>query len=156
MSISNELQIGKAGEYIVCADIIIKGLVCYPSEQGLPYDVVIDNGSRLLKCQETPLYSDTLKVAGRVDLIAEYDGQLSIIDFKTARRRKSREEIDCYFQQTAAYAIMFEELTGIPIHNIVILMAVDNSPTPIIFKEKTKDWVKPLYDTIESYYTLNI
>ena len=51
MSISNELQIGKAGEYIVCADIIIKGLVCYPSEQGLPYDVVIDNGSRLLKCQ---------------------------------------------------------------------------------------------------------
>jgi hypothetical protein len=48
---SNELQIGKAGEYIVCADLIIKGLIAYPSEQGLPYDVVIDNGIRLLKCQ---------------------------------------------------------------------------------------------------------
>lgn len=51
MTKSNELQIGKAGEYIVCADIIIKGLIAYPSEQGLPYDVVIDNGLRLLKCQ---------------------------------------------------------------------------------------------------------
>ena len=48
---SNELQIGKAGEYLVCADLIIKGLIAYPSEQGLPYDVVIDNGVRLLKCQ---------------------------------------------------------------------------------------------------------
>ena len=51
MTKSNELQIGKAGEYIVCADIIIMGLIAYPSEQGLPYDVVIDNGERLLKCQ---------------------------------------------------------------------------------------------------------
>lgn len=48
---SNELQIGKAGEYLVCADLIMKGLIAYPSEQGLPYDVVIDIGSKLLKCQ---------------------------------------------------------------------------------------------------------
>lgn len=48
---SNELQIGKAGEYLVCADLILKDLIAYPSEQGLPYDVVIDNGKRLLKCQ---------------------------------------------------------------------------------------------------------
>jgi len=48
---SNELQIGKAGEYIACADIITKGLIAYPSEQGLPYDVVIDTGEKLLKCQ---------------------------------------------------------------------------------------------------------
>lgn len=48
---SNELQIGKAGEYLVCADIIIKGLIAFPSEQGLPYDVIIDNGKKLLKCQ---------------------------------------------------------------------------------------------------------
>lgn len=51
MSKSNELQIGKAGEYIVCADLIMKGLIAYPSEQGLPYDVVIDSGRHLLKCQ---------------------------------------------------------------------------------------------------------
>ena len=48
---SNELQIGKAGEYIVCADLIMKGLIAFPSEQGLPYDVVIDTGSKILRCQ---------------------------------------------------------------------------------------------------------
>ena len=48
---SNELQIGKAGEYITCADLIMKGLIAYPSEQGLPYDVLIDTGEKLLKCQ---------------------------------------------------------------------------------------------------------
>ena len=51
MRTSDKLQIGKAGEYIACADIIIKGLIAYPSEQGLPYDVVIDTGVKLLKCQ---------------------------------------------------------------------------------------------------------
>ena len=49
--LSNELQIGKAGEYLACADLITKGLIAYPSEQGLPYDVVIDAGENLLKCQ---------------------------------------------------------------------------------------------------------
>lgn len=48
---SNELQIGKAGEYLVCADLIIMGFIAYPSEQGLPYDIVVDNGYKLLKCQ---------------------------------------------------------------------------------------------------------
>ena len=48
---SNELQIGKAGEYIVCADLIMKGLIAFPSEQGLPYDVVIDTGKKILRCQ---------------------------------------------------------------------------------------------------------
>ena len=48
---SKELQIGKAGEYLVCADLIIKGFVAFPSEQGLPYDVLLDNGKKLLKIQ---------------------------------------------------------------------------------------------------------
>lgn len=51
MRTSNEMQIGKAGEYIACADLIIKGLIAYPSEQGLPYDVLIDTGKKLLRCQ---------------------------------------------------------------------------------------------------------
>lgn len=51
MRLSNELQIGKAGEYLVCADLILKGFVAFPSEQGLPYDVLCDNGSKLLRIQ---------------------------------------------------------------------------------------------------------
>lgn len=51
MRLSNELQIGKAGEYLVCADLIMKGFVAFPSEQGLPYDVLLDNGERLFRVQ---------------------------------------------------------------------------------------------------------
>lgn len=53
MNIDNlsNLHIGKAGEYLVCADLILKGFTCYPSEQGLPYDVVLDNGNKLIKVQ---------------------------------------------------------------------------------------------------------
>lgn len=51
MRISNELQVGKAGEYMVCTDLILKGFVAFPSEQGLPYDVLMDNGKRLLRVQ---------------------------------------------------------------------------------------------------------
>lgn len=51
MRLSNELQIGKAGEYLVCADLIMKGFIAFPSEQGLPYDVIMDNGKRLLRIQ---------------------------------------------------------------------------------------------------------
>lgn len=51
MRLSRELQIGKAGEYLVCADLIMKGFVAFPSEQGLPYDVLLDNGKRLLRIQ---------------------------------------------------------------------------------------------------------
>lgn len=48
---SKQLQIGKAGEYLVCADLILKGFIAFPSEQGLPYDVLLDNGNKLLKIQ---------------------------------------------------------------------------------------------------------
>lgn len=51
MKLNNEMQIGKAGEYFVCADLISKGYICFPSEQGLPYDVILDTGDRLYKVQ---------------------------------------------------------------------------------------------------------
>lgn len=48
---SNELQIGKAGEYLVCADLILKGFIAYPSEQGLPYDICLDTGGSIKRIQ---------------------------------------------------------------------------------------------------------
>ena len=64
---------------------------------------------------EIPLFSDLLRVAGTTDCIAEYNGQLSIIDFKTSRKPKKEEWIDDYYMQTFAYKLMFEEMTGIEI-----------------------------------------
>ena len=116
---------------------------------------ILDSHINEVILQECPLYSDTLRTAGRVDLVANYNGTYSIVDFKTSRRRKSAEDISNYFQQATAYAIMFEERRGIKINQIVIIMAVDDDPQPIVFIEKTKNFIKPLYDTLTQYYLTN-
>lgn len=101
---------------------------------------------------EQPLYSDVLQVAGRVDLIAEWDGKLSIIDYKTSGKFKDANDIDNYFMQCTAYAIMFEERTGITIDHIVIAMAVESENTPQIFCREKKDYI----DKLNYFVRLNI
>ena len=93
---------------------------------------------------EQPLYSDELQVAGRVDLIAEWDGKISIIDYKTSGKFKDESDIANYFMQCTAYAIMFEERTGIPIDDIVIAVSVESENTPQIFCRKKKDYIEQL------------
>ena len=93
-----------------------------------------------IHCLETPLWSDHLQVAGTVDCIAEFQGKLSVIDFKTSSKPKDRDDIHNYFMQTAAYAVAFEERTGIPIGRLVIIMAVD-SDDPRLFIEKRDNWI---------------
>lgn len=80
-----------------------------------------------IHCLETRLFSHELKLAGTVDCIAEYDGTLSVVDFKTSKRLKKKDQIGNYFMQGAAYATMFTELTNIPIHNVTILIGVDSA-----------------------------
>lgn len=114
---------------------------------------VLDNNIGRVVMQECPLYSDHLGIAGRVDLVAEYEGKLSIIDFKTSKRVKTRDEISNYFIQSCAYSIMFEERTGIPVPRTVIIMAVDDSSTPVVFKEKRDSWTDELQKVIKEYNT---
>ena len=101
--------------------------------------------------QESPLYSKHLGVAGRVDCVGEYDGVPSIIDFKTSKKIKKKEWISSYFMQAAAYAIMWEERTGMPITNLVIIMDVDNE-SPQTFVEHRDNWTEKLFETIELYH----
>lgn len=103
-----------------------------------------------IHCLETKLYSDYLQVAGTVDCIAEYEGKLSVIDFKTSGREKQRDEIHNYFMQTAAYAVMFEERTGIPVSRLVILMSVDDHGVAI-FNEKRDAWISQFINLREEY-----
>jgi genome maintenance exonuclease 1 len=100
--------------------------------------------------QEVPLYSDYLGVAGRTDCIADWNGRRAVIDFKTSSKTKKREWITDYFKQTTAYAIMFEERTGLPITNLVIVIAVENN-RPQIFEGKRDDYVKSLKIDIKEY-----
>jgi genome maintenance exonuclease 1 len=100
--------------------------------------------------QEQALWSVGIGMAGRVDCIGEFDGVLSVIDFKTSKRVKNKSEIDDYFAQCVAYACMYEELTGIPIDQIVIIMAVDGSE-PLVFVEKTENYLNTLLEFIKFY-----
>jgi len=99
---------------------------------------------------ESPLYSDHLKVAGRVDCIAEFDGKLSIVDFKTANRQKFEDKIANYFMQCAAYAVMFEERTGISVPRLAIIIAVD-SDNPQVFVKKRNDYIDMFKDYREIF-----
>ena len=105
----------------------------------------------VIRAQEIPLYSDELKVAGRVDLIAEWDGELSVVDFKTSKRIKDRSEISNYFMQACAYALMLEERTGICINKLVIAMVADGGFTKV-FVENREDWIDKLIEEITYYY----
>lgn len=101
--------------------------------------------------QECALWSIGLGMAGRVDCIAEFDGVLSVIDFKTSKRPKKKEDIDNYFAQCVAYACMYEELVGVGVEQIVIIMAVEGSE-PLLFIEKTADYLNTLLDFIKFYH----
>lgn len=89
---------------------------------------------------EAALYSNHLRVAGRVDCIAEFDGKPSVIDFKSSSKPKSEEYIINYFMQTSAYAVMFEERTGIPIPRLAIIIAVEND-SPQVFVKKRDTYI---------------
>jgi len=100
--------------------------------------------------QECALWSKQLGMAGRVDCIGEFDGVLSVIDFKTSKRIKQSEDIEDYYWQTAAYSLMYEEMIGTPIDNLVIIMAVEDEQ-PILFKQKTQDHIEGLVKAINFY-----
>ena len=88
---------------------------------------------------ESFLYSDFLRTAGQVDCIAEYDNVLSVIDFKTSKKKKPEAWIQNYFVQAAAYSFMFEERTNIQIPQLVIMIGVDGDDEPQVFTKNTKE-----------------
>jgi genome maintenance exonuclease 1 len=112
---------------------------------------VLDDRLGKVRAQECALYSDYLGIAGRVDCIAEFDGKLSVIDYKTAGKLKKKQYIGNYFQQASAYCVMFEEMTGIPIDQIVIVIGVENEDEAQVFVEKRDNWIFKMIDTIKLY-----
>ena len=115
---------------------------------------ILDGRIGRVYAQEAPLYSNHLGVAGRVDCVADFDGKLSIIDFKTSMKPKRYDYITNYFMQEAAYAIMWEERTQKPITQLVTIISVDNNE-PQVFIEHRDNWVRPLRETIAQYQAEN-
>jgi hypothetical protein len=115
---------------------------------------IVDNDVGRVFGIETALYTDTLKIAGRTDLVGEYKGIPAVIDFKNARRKRKREMITNYFLQCAGYAYMWYERTKDPEtcpRQIVIIMTVENEGAEV-FVENVKPWVEPLKEVIERCY----
>jgi len=111
---------------------------------------IIDEKLGDVYSQEQALYSHKLKIAGRVDLIGMWNGKLSVIDFKTSNKQKEEENIQNYFMQCTAYALMFSELTGMWIDDIVVLIATGEGEAQV-FERQIHDYVKPLMQYIDKY-----
>jgi len=99
---------------------------------------------------EKSLFSHHLEVAGTVDCIAEYEGILSAIDFKTSNSFKTKDDIHDYFMQCSAYAVAYEEMTKTPVPNLVIIIATEENGI-LVFKEKRNTWIKKFIDLRQEY-----
>ena len=111
---------------------------------------IIDEKLGDVYAQEQALYSHQLRVAGRVDLIGIWNGKLSVIDFKTSTKQKTEDYIQNYFMQCTAYALMFSELTGMWIDDIVVLIATEEGEAQV-FERQIHDYRKPLMHYIDKY-----
>ena len=107
----------------------------------------IDN----IHCLETFLYSHYLGLAGRVDCIAEFDGELAVIDFKTSTKVKKEDWVEHYFVQETAYAAMFLERSGIEVKKIVTLIAVEDGSIQVFQKYNLDDYLQLLKSYIEEF-----
>ena len=104
----------------------------------------LDECIGLVHCQEQTLWHDYYKIAGRVDCIAEWDGKISVIDFKTSAKPKRKEWIENYFIQETAYAKMFEELTGEKVHSIITMIAVSDGSSQMFHEKPSEKYVEKL------------
>ena len=102
-------------------------------------------------CLESSLFSEILGVAGTVDTIAEFDKELSVIDYKTSKEPKPLEWIEGYFVQAMFYAMAFYEMTGLMVKKLVIIMTCENGDC-IVYEEKNlKKYMELVIRYIKKY-----
>ena len=106
------------------------------------------NNIRLL---EKIMVSPKLTIAGQVDCVAEYNGKLSVIDFKSANKERKEDLIENYFLQCTAYSSMYEETFGEKIEQIVVLLAAEDG-TMTAYVKDPQDYIEELVLSIETFY----
>src|SRR6056300_411495 len=111
---------------------------------------LLDKHVTKVYAQEVPLYSDHLQLAGTCDAVVEWVGVPTIVDWKTSRRPKKKANISSYFMQLAAYAVMWEERTGMPINQTRIVMDVDDFH-PVMYKETRDAWIDKMIEVRDQY-----
>ena len=121
-------------------------------KQSKPQLDLIDN----IHAIEKPLYSLRLGVAGTVDCIAQYEGELAVIDFKTSKKPKPRKWIDHYFVQCAAYACMLYEMKEIPVKKFVIIMSCENGEVKVYEERNKAKYIKLLSEYIGEFVNFKL
>lgn len=111
----------------------------------------LDNHVNLVHGVELAMYSNVLRTAGTADLICEYNGKKTLLDFKTSKRKKKKEEIPTYFMQAAAYSQMVKEHYDVDVEQIVILMAI-HAGGSLVYIEETKDWMPMTHKYFDLYH----
>ena len=135
--------------YIKNEDRYLNGALPHVVEMFRSIEPILDRIDNI-HVVEGAIYSDDLGLAGSTDLIGEFDNTLAVIDYKTSRKKKTWEMCHKFFMQGTFYAHAYEERTGIPIEDIIIIMAVENEK-PLLFKEKKDRWIEPLKEVIYKY-----
>ena len=147
------------GLHLLCERYIMNETIDLRREMPVPVQLfsqikpLLTDNVNNIRGIEVPLYSDFLRIAGTTDLVAEWRGELAIIDYKSSNKPKKIEWISDYFIQTAIYAMAWEERTGTAIDKLVILMAVEQSVKPLIFEERVTDWRPAALRRIRQFYS---
>ena len=102
-------------------------------------------------CLESGLYSEFLGVAGTVDCIAEFDGELAVIDFKTSEKIKPEKWLENYFVQEMFYAAAYYEMTEIPVTKLITIMVTPGGEVKVFDKRNKDDYIKLLVRYIKEF-----
>ncbi len=147
-------QSHKIIEGYLCNDLSLEEFDLLPIAHFNNLKPFLENISNVVGIEQR-MYSDNLRVAGTSDLIAEYGGELSIIDYKTKRKPQIDEYMYEYYLQTTCYAHMFEEATGRKINQLVVLVSSEKN-TRQEFIKLCDDYLEPMTKRIEQYYLNNL
>lgn len=139
-----------AERYVLNESNYIQGEMPVNVESFKPLRKVLDNHVDNVLGIELPLWSKALGVAGRTDLVAQFDGVTSVIDFKTSKRLKKEDWIESYFLQSTIYSMMFERLYAISVPQIVIVITVDDEPIAQTFVKNRADYVNRAIEILTS------
>lgn len=126
-----------------------------PSDLDLFYKIktVLDSNVSVIRGLEFPLYSDTMKVAGRCDLLCVFDNELCVVDFKSSSKAKKEEYITNYYYQATAYCLMIKELKDIDVNSFYILVASD-APATQVFRGEVSRYRDECIEYFTNYYNI--
>lgn len=106
-----------------------------------------------IRYQEAQLYSERLLIAGRTDVIGDFDGELAIIDFKNTTKDKTEEQLQSYFEQETGYSVMYEELTGVRVEKLVTIMV--GPMVSEVYVRRRSDYEKSFTEKVAKYHEIH-